>query len=98
MKCRDKFRGHEIELLNGEWIYSDTREPTVNNERPCGRCGLVNSPEGYDGCIRLPEVLVMNACCGHGEENEAYIQYWNGSYIRGRVAIYEIAFRSKQLC
>ena len=28
----------------------------------------------------------MNACCGHGDIEEAYIQFWDGSCIRGEDA------------
>ena len=69
---------------DGEWYFSDTNAPTVTTwkRRPCGSCGMANTPEGCDGCIgRLPGV--MNACCGHGEPETAYIQFTNGSIIRG---------------
>lgn len=29
----------------------------------------------------------MNACCGHGKDNEAYIQLLDNSCIRGKKAI-----------
>lgn len=77
-------RGHEIEYDGNRWVYSDTKEPTVeaHRERPCGHCGLSNTPEGYDGC--LGELAgVKNACCGHGRINEAYVQYEDGRYVRG---------------
>ncbi len=77
-------RGHQIEYVNGEWIYSDTKEPTVttHDTRPCGYCGKDNTPEGHDGCLgTLPDV--MNACCGHGNTNETYLQFWNGKIVRG---------------
>jgi len=25
----------------------------------------------------------MNACCGHGQTNEAYVQFWDRLCIRG---------------
>lgn len=77
-------RGHEIEYVNGEWIYSDTKEPTATtySTRPCGYCGKHNTPKGHDGCLgTLPDV--MNACCGHGNVNETYLQFWNGEIVRG---------------
>lgn len=70
----DKLRGHAIVFINGEWLYEDTRTPTVGNARACGFCGRPNTVEGYDGCLGyIPGA--MNACCGHGTANEAYIQY-----------------------
>ena len=56
----------------------------------CAKCKLPSSPEGHDGCIgTLPESVVMNACCGHGRDSQAYIQYWDGSDVRGSDAIKE---------
>lgn len=67
-------RGHKIECVNGVYIYTDTKEPTVGNERDCGFCGLSNTIEGHDGCLgTLPGV--MNACCGHGDIKQAYVQF-----------------------
>lgn len=81
-------RGHPIEWVNREWVYCDTKQPTQDTwqGRPCGYCGLHNTKEGHDGCIgTLPNA--MNACCGHGSTNEAYVQFINGSIIRGNNAI-----------
>lgn len=80
----DKLRGHKIELKNKEWVYSDTKESTVETwkNRPCGHCGKHNTKEGHDACLgTLPGV--MNACCGHGSRNESYIQFENGTILRG---------------
>lgn len=84
-------RGHRIEKLNGEYVYCDTKESTVDNYkvRPCGYCNLDNTEGGHDGCLgKLPGV--MNACCGHGRTQSAYVQYWDGSTIHGEPAIKEI--------
>ncbi|APC48975.1 hypothetical protein BME96_12575 [Virgibacillus halodenitrificans] len=81
MTNKSKLRGHEIEFTNGIWIYSDTKEPTVNNERDCGHCGLSNTTEGHDGCLGALRG-VMNACCGHGNINEAYVQFDDGVIVR----------------
>ena len=83
-----KLRGHDIEFINSEWIYCDTKEPTVNNyqNRPCGNCGKNSTKEGHDACLgTLPSV--MNACCGHGLEDEAYVQFLDGFSIKGKDAI-----------
>lgn len=73
----DFLRGHQIEKNEaGVWVYSDDKTTTADNwmKRPCGFCGLHNTPEGHDGCLgTLPGV--KNACCGHGNPNEAYIQF-----------------------
>ena len=58
----------------------------------CVHCGLGPTPEGHDGCLgTLPESIVMNACCGHGEDRMAYVQHWDGQCVRGRQALAEIA-------
>lgn len=83
-----KFRGNEVEIIDGVHVYSDTKEPTAINykNRPCGNCGKHYTEEGHDGCLGTLQGL-MNACCGHGNIKEAYIQFWDGSCIRGEDAI-----------
>lgn len=85
MTAKSYLRGHEIEYRDGQWVYSDTKEPTAQ-ERPCSQCGEPSTPEGHDACLgTLPGV--MNACCGHGRVDEAYVQYPDGSSVRGEEAI-----------
>ena len=86
-----KLRGHEIELLNDEWVYADNKQSTVENwqSRPCGLCGLHNTKEGHDGCLgTLPNT--MNACCGHGDVRQAYVQFWDSEVLNGQQAIEKI--------
>ena len=52
----------------------------------CGKCKLPPTGEGHDGCLGTLPGDVMNACCGHGNDELAYIQYWDGSESRGRSA------------
>lgn len=83
---KSKLRGHPIIYVNGEWLYEDTKTPTVGSERSCGYCKKPDTSEGHDGCIgTLPGA--MNACCGHGQDDEAYIQHQDGTDIRGKDAI-----------
>ena len=52
----------------------------------CGFCGKPNTKEGHDACLgTLPDV--MNACCGHGRNDEAYVQFWDKPTLRGEEAI-----------
>ena len=69
-------RGHQIEYVNGEWVYSDNKMH-INETRPCARCGKSPTPEGYDHCIGHIAGAV-SACCGHGVET-GYIMYEDGS-------------------
>lgn len=83
-----KLRGHNIEWNGKEWVYSDTKEPTVDGygTRPCRNCGRDWTEEGHDGCLgTLPGI--MNACCGHGIDKKAYVQFKDGFCIRGQDAI-----------
>lgn len=54
----------------------------------CAKCGLPPTPEGHDGCLgTLNEKVVMNACCGHGLNRQAYVQFWDESVVRGEKAL-----------
>lgn len=55
---------------------------------PCNHCDKLPTKEGHDGCIgTLPIEEVMNACCGHGSDNQAYVQFWSKPRISGQEAI-----------
>lgn len=69
------------------WRYNDNHIKTVDSVRPCGACGKIRTPVGHDGCLgTLPGV--SNACCGHGHEREAYIQFEDGTEARGVDALH----------
>jgi hypothetical protein len=52
--------------------------------RQCGHCGLRAGANEHDPCISELPGEVMNACCGHGRTEEAYIQYHQGArYVSG---------------
>lgn len=54
----------------------------------CIKCGKPPTKEGHDGCLgTLDESVVMNACCGHGRDDMAYIQFWDTECIRGEEAL-----------
>ena len=90
------YRGWKIVYKNGQWVYFDNNESTINNERPCRYCMKGNVEEGADGCFgMLPNV--MNACCGHGINDGAYIQFWNGNIIRGIKAIEWVKMKGEVL-
>lgn len=87
----ERLRGHRIEERDDRWCYADTGEPTVetHGERPCGCCGVHGAADGHDPCLgTLPGV--MNACCGHGQPGEAYVQFEDGFTISGEKAIEHI--------
>lgn len=77
-------RGHEIEEVNGTFYYVDTKTLVQKNkDRTCGKCNMDNTKEGHDACLGTIPGKVMNACCGHGDDACAYIQFNNGYTIRG---------------
>lgn len=83
-----KLRGHDIYYDGEVFRYVDNDEFTVETwkSRPCGFCGLSNTLEGHDGCLgTLPGV--MNACCGHGEVKQAYVQFEDGAVVYGQEAL-----------
>jgi hypothetical protein len=82
-----KNRGNDIEFDGNVWVYSDTKETVPDNhkDRHCGHCGKNYTKEGHDNCLGTLQGL-MNACCGHGDIEEAYVQFWDGSCIRGEDA------------
>ena len=88
MSIKNRLRGHEIEYDNDrkEWIYVDTKESIMDKDRPCNNCKCHSTPEGHDACLEtLPNTL--NACCGHGNPEDAYVNLINGKAIYGEDAI-----------
>ena len=54
----------------------------------CVKCKKGPTKEGHDGCIgTLPDKWIMNACCGHGLYDLAYVQFWNKPKLMGQNAI-----------
>lgn len=54
----------------------------------CRKCGKGRTREDHDGCIgTLNAPNIMNACCGHGNDNAAYVQFWDEPRISGTKAI-----------
>lgn len=82
----EHLRGNKIINILGNFLYADTLEPTANNERPCGHCGENFDADGHDGCLGIMPG-VMNACCGHGDEDQAYVQLKRYKIIEGAEAI-----------
>lgn len=85
MTTKSKYRGIEIEYNGEGWIYADTKQSVEKTKRACGNCGKHTAANEHDICIsNLPGV--MNACCGHGNDDSAYIQFWDKKEIRGKQA------------
>jgi hypothetical protein len=66
----------------------------------CQKLPVYDSDQGkehevYDGCLGKLKGDIMNACCGHGCDSQAYIQYWGGDRLGGDEAIAEQARLTK---
>lgn len=80
-------RGHEIETIDDIWIYSDNKKPVSEDKnRLCGHCDQPSTIEGHDACIGTL-IGVMNACCGHGNTDQAYVQFLDCHAVHGERAI-----------
>lgn len=83
-----KLRGNDIYYKDNQWYYLDDDKPTAETwkDKPCGQCNLPNRSDEHDACLgELPNVI--NACCGHGNVDEAYIVYEDETIERGDAAI-----------
>lgn len=108
MTARGHLRGHVIlwDETGNERLFADTGEPIYTPDMAgsgqfgtCAHCGLRATPEGHDGCLgTLPEHIVMNACCGHGDDGQAYVQHWDGTCVRGTEALDEIERLKTRWC
>ena len=55
-------------------------EPGRVNADVCAHCSKQCTPEGHDACLGTLKGGVMNACCGHGDDEAAYIQFDHKDY------------------
>ena len=88
VKLGGKLRGHAISCTaDGVWRYDDTGQIVSQCPyRDCGHCGEASTAEGHDACLgTLPGVL--NACCGHGVDREAYVVLADGVRLAGSIAL-----------
>ena len=87
MSTKSLFRGHRIKFVNNTWVFYDSGESVEKTwkDRPCGYCNNMPTKDDHDHCLgTLPGI--MNACCGHGEISDAYVQFLDGSCIGGESA------------
>lgn len=55
----------------------------------CAKCKKFPTKEGHDGCLGTLCGLIRNVCCGHGNVNLTYVQYFGGKIIVGEEAVAE---------
>ena len=99
MTVKSHYRGNEIIYSQDKkmWYFTSNNSPVPDNkDMPCGRCGEPMTKEGHDNCLGELDGLA-NACCGHGDTSQAYIQFLDGTSISGNdaIAIQEILKRNK---
>lgn len=86
---KSKNRGNEIYFneSDNKWYYSDTNLSVsdTHENHQCGNCGKHYTEEGHDACLGTL-IGLMNACCGHGNIDECYVQFWDGECVRGEDA------------
>lgn len=83
---REEIEQKLAEVITALGLLRDSNYLKGYGKDSCGYCGIKRTPEGHDGCIGTLEG-VMNACCGHGEDKTAYVQFPSGECIRGREAL-----------
>ena len=86
MTAKSLWRGHPIKWdeEKEKWLFEDSNEPVGETyaDRPCKKCLRPFGKDDHDPCIKnLPGV--SNACCGHGDDTQSYIQFRNGVTVRG---------------
>lgn len=87
------FRGYRIQWSDGQYVFCDTGDSVKETweGRPCGHCHQYSTTEGHDACLgTLPNV--MNACCGHGELHDAYVQFSDGVLVQGENTLEVLSF------
>jgi len=84
---KSTYRGNPIVFKDEKWTYEGTGKLVQSDVFcKCGKCGNSTTEEGHDYCLGTL-AGVMNACCGHGVESEAYVQFLDGECVRGEDAV-----------
>lgn len=88
MATTSKYRDNNIIYKNNQWIFEDTQRPVseTKDTHVCGHCNQLSTEEGHDACLGTL-IGLMNACCGHGNPKEAYVQFIDGNCVRGEDAV-----------
>ena len=70
------------------WRYEDDYTAVMDHwqKRPCGHCEEYFTVDGHDPCIANLRG-VQNACCGHGDDSTAYVQFTDGRRESGFAAV-----------
>src|SRR5699024_3855278 len=87
MTAHTTLRGWPIYYDGERWRFADNDEPTAETYRgrPCGACLMSTPADGPDPCLGwLPGV--MNACCGHGMIDDAYVMFNDETIVRSEEA------------
>lgn len=61
----------------------------------CAKCKKGPTDDGHDGCLGTLAGDIMNACCGHGNDRQAYVQFSQLASCSGNAAIVWIKIYGK---
>jgi hypothetical protein len=70
MSATGQMRGHPVTWDGEHWRYEDG--VVADGLRPCVKCGLPPTSEGYDSCIGFVPGAA-SVCCGHGIEAPYFV-------------------------
>lgn len=86
---KSQYRGHEMYFDEQVQHWRFSNDGSIVSDGDTDRCGVCHenrTPEGHDPCIGTL-AGVINACCGHGEVDCAYVVFCNGKRVAGAAAI-----------
>lgn len=76
--------GRKIIYTKDGWVYADTHELCINDKEICPKCNRpqldINGVENCDFCLQGLTIcdFIDYACCGHGDDSQAYISLKDG--------------------
>lgn len=88
MSIKAKVNGNDIKFENNKWTFSNNDKEVSENYKlsECPNCHKNPTQEGHDGCMGTL-IGVRTACCGHGNPEDAYVEFYNREIITGETAI-----------
>lgn len=69
----------------GFWVHTGT-DAGRTTPHLCTHCHQPPTSEDHDACLGTLPYPVMNACCGHGQDSDAHVQFCPGLF-RGSMRV-----------
>lgn len=79
-------KGHELyyDEDKQQWFYTETKQPYNHSDiLVCPKCNLSSRNDEPDPCLGML-MGVKYACCGHGDESQAYVMTENNHIIQNK--------------